>query len=290
MFKTYTATLSGNKIELPEELFDRHPKITELVLFMDKVKINIPVSTIHVGFNHIIVPIDSATQRIPVEITALLPETIETANDTYYVDVRDTLPAFKLRLASVFTDMSKHYLHILHATPNAILAGGFIRAKVDGTSSKDTDVFFENQQDYEHTGSYLATQSNSYFELDTGEDSKQRNTRTFKSIQDGELINLVGFNYCKSPIDLLESFDFDCVAAAFKNGKLYHSTKFYTAADAKFISLRTVINPYRTQYRVEKYLKVYGYTLKSNFLANFVDLANKKKFSEIWLQYGDFHS
>lgn len=47
MFKTYIATLSGNKIELPEELFARHPKITELVLFMDNVKINIPVDTIH---------------------------------------------------------------------------------------------------------------------------------------------------------------------------------------------------------------------------------------------------
>ena len=213
---------------------------------------------------------------------------IDTATDVYYEDTLETIPNFKQTLSRILLNLPNSFTHLVNhgGVPNTILAGGYLRACIDKTISSDVDLFFENHEDYLNACQFFRGNPDLYYELD--EDCfnrKETSTCKFKDKSTLEIVNLVGFNYHKDVVSLLDTFDFDCVTAAVKNGKLTHGKLFWVVADVKILSLRNIINPYRTQHRIEKYLKDYKYSLDNDFMSKFVELAIKKNFSDIWLKY-----
>ena len=141
---------------------------------------------------------------------------------------------------------------------NCWVAGGALRDYfIEGNcdTSKDIDVFFQNEDDFKKASLYL--------NKITGSDFSNGDVTNFTINQ--RKIQLIGLHNFKNPKETIDSFDFTICCAAVDKQTVYFSEKFLDDIKKKELIIQKLPYPIGTLKRLQRYVKK-GFTMSESNL------------------------
>ena len=156
--------------------------------------------------------------------------------------------------------------------PEAVLAGGALRAMYDSTEIKDYDFFIDINR-YMH----MIPDLRKKLSTDIKCSIYAPNAKYMQCVYNNQVIEFIGFRGFRNPIDLIEQFDFNvCQIAMDVNGQRYAGYDFIRGARNKDLRLRSIVNGPKTIERLVRYVNK-GYTISDNHYREIFTLIKESK-------------